>query len=317
MDPIVAVDVNIEQMVKFAVLEVIGLGTKHGVFPILAKEPTVQELVDAVGLPNRRLLLSFVDTLKNLRIVEEKNGRLYLNGFSHTINVPDERYDLLVPDWISVQEEIYRMVDYALITPVHPHVLMDFDKDADFWDIRMSTGFSRLYRKAMARVADLRPGMHVLDVGCGSYSPFQFGEAVGYNGYYLGVDYSPALLEIARARVESKNLPVELKEMDAKLIRPINEYDVVFLSFVLEYVDDVPEVLKRAMEALKSGGRMVILEPFVDAFQHVPALEFFEALNRDFIGFPSAREVKDAILREGFDVEIDRPARSMLVVKKM
>ncbi len=265
MDPIVAVDVNIEQMVKFAVLEVIGLGTKHGVFPILAKEPTVQELVDAVGLPNRRLLLSFVDTLKNLRIVEEKNGRLYLNGFSHTINVPDERYDLLVPDWISVQEEIYRMVDYALITPpVHPpHVLMDFDKDADFWDIRMSTGFSRLYRKAMARVADLRPGMHVLDVGCGSYSPpFQFGEAVGYNGYYLGVDYSPpALLEIARARVESKNLPVELKEMDAKLIRPINEYDVVFLSFVLEYVDDVPEVLKRAMEALKSGGRMVILEP--------------------------------------------------------
>ncbi|NJE47519.1 class I SAM-dependent methyltransferase [Thermococcus sp. GR7] len=317
MNPIDAVDANIEQMIKFSVLEIISLGTKHGVFPLLARGPTIQELIDEVDLPNRRLLLGFIETLESLKIVKEKNGRLYLDGFAYTINVPDEKYDLLVPDWVPIQEEIYRMVDYAFITPIHPHVLMDFDKDADFWDIRMSTRFSRIYREAMAQVAGLRQGMHVLDIGCGSYSPLQFGEMIGYNGFYLGIDYSPALIEIARARIEDKSLPVELKEMDAKLIRPVNEYDSVFLSFVLEYIDDFPMVLKRAMEALNSGGRMVILEPFRDTFKYVQALEFFEGLNKDFIGFPSARDVKDAILNEGFDVEISQPARSMLVVKKM
>jgi len=317
MNPVDAVDVNIEHMIKFSVLDLVRLGIKHGVSTFLAGEPTVQELVDEVNLPNRNLLLSFVEALKSLKIVEEKNGRLHLNGFSYTINVPDERYDLLVPDWVSVHEEIYRMVDYAFITPVHPHVLMDFDRDADFWDIRMSTRFSRLYREAMAQVAGVKPGMHVLDVGCGSYSPLQFGEMVGYNGFYLGIDYSSALVEIARARVEDKSLPVELKEMDAKLIRPVNEYDAVFLSFVLEYVDNVSAILKRAVESLKSRGRMVILEPFRDTFRYIPALEFFEGLNKDFIGFPSTRDVKDAILKEGFDVEITQPARSMLVIKKI
>jgi ubiquinone/menaquinone biosynthesis C-methylase UbiE len=317
MNPIDAVDANIEQMIKLSILQIINLGTKHGVFSIISRAPTVQELIDAMDVPNRRLLLAFVETLESLRIVEEKNGRLYFDGFSYTIHIPNEKYDLLVSDWVPIQEEIYRMVDYAFITPVHPHVLMDFDKDADFWDMRMSTEFSRLYRTAMAQVAGLRPGMQVLDIGCGSYSPLQFGSMIGYNGFYLGIDYSPALLEIARARVEGKGLPVELKEMDAKLIRPVNEYDTIFMSFVLEYIGDFPRVLKGAMEALKSGGTMVILEPFRDRFKHIQALKFFEALNKYFVGFPSAEEVKRAILNEGFDVEISQPARSVLRIKKM
>ncbi|KUH32111.1 methyltransferase [Thermococcus celericrescens] len=317
MNPADIVDANIEQMVKFSVLQIIGLGTKHGIFPLLSRAPTVQELVDRVGLPNRRLLLDFIDTLERLGIVAEKDGRLHLNGFTYTVHVPGERYDLLIHDWVPVLEEIYRMVDYAFITPVHPHVLMDFDKDADFWDMRMSTRFSAVYRNAMAQAAGLRPGMHVLDIGCGSVSPVQFAEMIGYNGFYLGIDYSPALLEIARARVEMKNLPVELKEMDAKLIRPVNEYDVVLMSFVLEYAKDRERVLRGALETLKSGGKMVVLEPFRDAFAHIQALEFFESLNKDFIGFPSAGEIRDVILEEGFDVEITRPARSIMVVKKM
>ncbi|WP_456444203.1 class I SAM-dependent methyltransferase [Thermococcus sp.] len=317
MNPVDAVDANVEQMVKFSVFGLISLGTKHGVFSLLAHGPTVQELIDNLDLPNRHLLLKFIDTLRALHMVEDKNGRLQLNGFSYTFHVPDEKYDLLVPDWVPIFEEINRMVDYAFITPVHPHVLMDFDKDADFWDMRMSTRFSRLYREAMAQVAGLRPGMQVLEVGCGSYAPVQFGEMIGYNGFYLGVDYSPALLEIARARVEDRNLPVEFKEMDAKLIRPVNEYNVAFISFVLEYISDYQKVLTATMETLKPKGRMVVLEPFRDSFQHVQALEFFEGLNKDFVSFPSAEEVKNAILSEGFDVEISRPSRSMLVFRKM
>jgi len=311
------VDVNIEHMIRIAILHIISLGTKHGIFSLLARGPTLQELLDGIGLPNRALLVKFISTLQDLHILEVHKGRLHLNGFSYTLEVPPDKYDLLLPDWVSVHEEIYRMVDYAFITPTHPHILMDFDKDADFWDMRMNTSFASAYRKTMAELANIRPGSAVLDIGCGSVSPGFFGEVVGYNGLYLGLDYSPALLEIARSRVEKKGLSVFLKELDARLIRPVNEYDAVLMSFVLEYIPDREKVLKNAFETLKRGGKLVIVEPFKDAFENVSALEFFEALNKDFTGFPVASEIKKSLEETGFEFKTERPGKSILIIEKI
>lgn len=36
-----------------------------------------------------------------------------------------------------------------MISYSHPYVLMDFDKDADFWDIRLSSSFNKTYRDAI------------------------------------------------------------------------------------------------------------------------------------------------------------------------
>ncbi|WP_297469123.1 methyltransferase domain-containing protein [Thermococcus sp.] len=311
------VDTNIDHMVRIAILHIVSLGTKHGIFSLLAKEPTLQELLDGVGLPNRALLVKFVSTLQDLRIVEVRGGRLHLNGFSYTLEIPPDKYDLLLPDWVSIHEEIYRMVDYAFITPTHPQILMDFDKDADFWDMRMSTSFARAYRKVMADIAGIGPGSAVLDLGCGSVSPEFFGQIVGYDGFYAGLDYSPALLEIARSRAEEKNLPVSLKELDARLIRPVNEYDAVLMSFVLEYISERAKVIRNAFEALKPGGRLVVVEPFKDAFENVSALEFFESLNRDFSGFPTVAEITRALEKASFEFRTERPGRSILVFEKV
>ncbi|WP_297548662.1 methyltransferase domain-containing protein [Thermococcus sp.] len=311
------VDTNIEHMVKIAILHIISLGTKHGIFSLLAKGPTLQELIEGVNLPNRALLVKFVSTLKDLHIVEVKNGRLHLNGFSYILEVPPVKYNLLLPDWVSIQEEIYRMVDYAFITPTHPQILMDFDKDADFWDMRMSTSFSQAYRKVMVDVAGIKPGFSVLDIGCGSVSPEFFGKIVGYDGLYMGVDYSPALLEIARLRVEEKNLPVSLKEIDARLIRPVNEYDAVLMSFVLEYMPDREKVLKNAFETLKPGGKLIIVEPFRDSFENISALEFFESLNKDFTGFPSISEIISIFENMDIEFKTKQFGKSILLLEKL
>ncbi len=316
---VATVDSNIEQMVRMSILHVIQLGTKHGVFKVLSKEPTYPEVIDSLEIPNRALLREFVNTLKAIGIVEEHGGRLKLNGFSYTLKVPQEHYDSLLTGWVSTLEEIYRMVDYALITPTHPHVLMDFDKDADFWDIRMTTDFAELYRKVISVVAGIGQGMSVLDLGCGSAAPSYFGKLVGYEGFYTGVDYSSAILEIARSRVEAKNLPVDLKELDVRLIRPVNEYDVAVISYLLEYLkpEEYGRVLKRTLEALKPGGRLVVLEPFRENFKHIEALEFFERLNKDFVGFPSRGDIVRAIEEKGFDVSIEPLGRSILRVTLM
>jgi SAM-dependent methyltransferase len=313
------VDANIEHMIRMSILHLIQLGTKHGVFKALSKEPTYRGALDGIGLPNKKLLLAFLNTLKEIGVVEEKNGRLALDSFSYKLDIPKEHYEALLPGWVAILEEIYRMVDYAFITPTHPHVLMDFDKDADFWDIRMNTDFARLYRKAIIKAAGIKKGASVLDLGCGSVSPYEFGKAVGYTGFYAGVDYSPSILDIARARVEGENLPVELRELDVRLLRPVNEYDAVVISYLLEYVkpEDYKRVLFRALETLKPGGVMIILEPFRDRFKHVEAIEFFEKLNSDFKRFPAMDEIKEHIKSGDFEVSVEELGKSMLRVCKL
>lgn len=311
------IDANIDHMVRTAVLQIVVLGMKHGIFSLLTKEHTLQELLDNIGLPNRALLIKFVHTLRDLGIVDVKGDRLSLDDFSYVLKISPVACSTLLPDWMPIHEEIYRMVDYAFITPKHPHILMDFDKDADFWDMRMRTSFARAYREVMARVAGIGPGSVVLDIGCGSVSPEFFGNLIGYDGFYLGLDYSSALLEIARSRVESKGLPVYLKELDARLMRPVNKYDAVLMSFVLEYIPDREKVLKNALETLDSGGKLVIVEPFRDAFDDISALEFFEALNRDFVGFPTAEEIINALRKLEFQFKAERLGRSVLVIEKL
>lgn len=275
-----AVDTNLDLMTEMSLFFIISLGVKRGIFSALSKRPSLSRFMDEVRIPNRRLLSRFLATLDRLGMVKTTNDHIELAEFSHNLVVAAERYGALVSDWASVLEEIYKMADYAFITPTHPQILMDFDKDADFWDMRMSTSFSNLYRRAIAEVAEIKPGMSVLDIGCGSVSPSYFGRLVGYNGFYLGLDYSYALLDIARARIAGEALPVVLKEIDATIIRPVNSYDVVIMSFVLEYIQNRKRAIKNALEGLREGGKLVIVDPFRDRFKYVPALEFFEAPDR-------------------------------------
>jgi cyclopropane fatty-acyl-phospholipid synthase-like methyltransferase len=76
-------------------------------------------------------------------------------------------------------------------------------RTADLWvghEERLDRQLDPLGRAARAALA-LRPGEHVLDVGCGSgQTTLQLGDAVGPTGRVLGVDVSAPLLAVARRR---------------------------------------------------------------------------------------------------------------------
>lgn len=309
------VDMNIQQMINLSVLELVKLGLKYGIFKAVSKKISYIDLLNQVDVPNKPLLKKLIDHLKLLGIIEETPTHLLLNSFSYEIRFPKEEHMYLLPDWIPSFEEIYRMVDFALITPNHPHVLMDFDKDADFWDLRLSSTFHEAYRILIAKLGEIGEGSRVLDIGCGSASPAYFGKLVGEEGEYVGVDYSPALLEIAKNRTEG--LPVKLKEMDASLIKPKNKYDVAIMSFVLEYIENRRSALRNALDSLESGGKLIIVDAFKDEFRNVEALEFFEGLNSAFREYPSKKYIKEVILDEGFEVKFGDYGKGILLIEKL
>lgn len=104
------------------------------------------------------------------------------------------------------------------------------------------------------------PGARVLDLCCGTgASALPAAEAVGPDGDVLGVDLTPALVDIARANAARGRLSwARFIDADVTTLTfaPAS-FDLVQSVFGLFFLDDVPAMLARAWTWLAPGGALV------------------------------------------------------------
>jgi len=125
-------------------------------------------------------------------------------------------------------------------------------------------GLGADFRRETLRHAELRPGQHVLDVGCGTGVLTRLAAGtVGDKGETVGIDPSPAMLQVARrnANAEASRARFKVAAIEA-LPFENGRFDVVLSSLMLHHLS--PE-LKRAglaevYRVLKPGGRFVIVD---------------------------------------------------------
>lgn len=118
-------------------------------------------------------------------------------------------------------------------------------------------------REAAIKQLDLEPGMRVLDLACGTGLNLPYlARAVGPSGQVVGVDYTRAMLEKAKARCERQGLGnVRLIEADAATVNLEGEvFDRVICTHALSIIPRSREALRKAVGALKPGGRMVVCD---------------------------------------------------------
>ncbi|WP_457750912.1 class I SAM-dependent methyltransferase [Thermococcus sp.] len=315
MEIVEKLDQNLGAMSNLALCYVFQVGLKYDVFRKIIGLNSRSELFEEVAVSNKEYLKRLIDTYISLGILEEEGPKLNMRGFDYRFFMSPEDVGRLLPEWVEILEELYKMAGYAFISKEHPKILMDFDKGADFWDMRLLMEPYRLGRRAVSEILKLRDGMRVLDLGCGSVSPIEIGEQVGPNGKYLGVDFSPGLLSIASTRVKNSRMDwVYLKEMDIRKLVPKTSYDAVIMSFVLHYFQDPGAVVARTMQMLEPGGKLLIIEPFRDEFPNVVALGFFESLTPEFVRFPTVHDVINSIEQVPYDVQVERMGKSIIVV---
>jgi ubiquinone/menaquinone biosynthesis C-methylase UbiE len=114
-------------------------------------------------------------------------------------------------------------------------------------------GVKRLRRKLMAHTAG-----KVLDVACGTGENFPFFKP---NTNVTAVDFSPRMLDMARARAENLGLSVECRLMDAETLAfPDNTFDTVVSALSTCTFPNAVIALREMGRVCKAEGRILLLE---------------------------------------------------------
>jgi SAM-dependent methyltransferase len=106
----------------------------------------------------------------------------------------------------------------------------------------------------------LRPGLRVLDVGCGTGAITRdIAAAVAPDGQAIGIDASRALIDEARTRGAGlPNLHFEAGDI-YRLDRP-QRFDIVHAARVLQWLESPVEALRSMASAANAGGLIIVLD---------------------------------------------------------
>jgi len=177
---------------------------------------------------------------------------------------------------------------------------------------------------ALWQAAGIRPGMRVLDVGCGpGYASLELAQIVGSTGALVGVDESEPFLEFARARAALLGFAhADFRVGDATDLGsaglPEASFDLAYARWVLCFVPD-PEAVVRGLAGLvRPGGRVAVQDYFNYAsITLAPRREAFDTVIRAVVrswrdrkGDPDVMASLPGLFREhGFRVELLRPTK--------
>lgn len=109
--------------------------------------------------------------------------------------------------------------------------------------------------------ANLKPGEVVVDLGCGGgLDVFLAAQKVGSAGRAIGIDMTPAMLELARRNAQKSgagNVDFHLASID-NLPLPAASVDCVISNCVINLAPDKLAVFREIARVLKPGGRVAV-----------------------------------------------------------
>lgn len=126
----------------------------------------------------------------------------------------------------------------------------------------LSAGIHHLWRRKLVKLADVKPGMKVLDCATGTGDlAIEFKKAVGPEGQVVGTDFCDGMLKTAPDKAQKQDLKIEYQVADVmNLPFADDSFDRVSISFGIRNVQDPMKALQEMARVTKPGGQVLILE---------------------------------------------------------
>ncbi|WMT42974.1 class I SAM-dependent methyltransferase [Paenibacillus sp. D2_2] len=106
----------------------------------------------------------------------------------------------------------------------------------------------------------IRPGMHVLDIGCGTGAITRgIAEITGPEGRVVGIDNNPEWIANARSRTQGiSGISFEVGNVyDLQLDQ---QFDIVTSARVLQWLSHPYAAIEQMVKRVRSGGKLLILD---------------------------------------------------------
>ncbi len=133
----------------------------------------------------------------------------------------------------------------------------------------------------------VRAGDRCLDLGCGpGHFTIPMARLAGGTGHVTAVDLQPAMLGVVRRRAQHLGLlsRINLLVADASGLHVPGTFDVALAFWMVHEVPDQGALLRQVGQALRPGGRLLLVEPKghvkQEAFERTLALGFAAGLER-------------------------------------
>lgn len=174
--------------------------------------------------------------------------------------------------WMTeASDDLVRTRDRALIAEMFNAISTRYD----LMNRLMTFGRDGAWRRLAADAAMIKPGDRALDVAAGTGDMArELARRVVPGGEVVGIDVAESMLEIAR--LKTVNLPIRYQRLDVEQLDHMGEFEAVTVAFGLRNFADRSVAVGRMVQALRSGGRLVILELVPAGGRLQPLIRFYE-----------------------------------------
>jgi ubiquinone/menaquinone biosynthesis C-methylase UbiE len=128
------------------------------------------------------------------------------------------------------------------------------------------------------RRAGLKPGMRVLDVGCGAGDVSLIAaKLVGPTGSVLGIDHAAEALQVAARRAAAAGLDqLRFEQSDITKLEAGETYDAVIGRFILMHLKDPATAIASLKDHVRPGGIIAFVEMDIEASVAIPPMPLFD-----------------------------------------
>ncbi|HSB65328.1 MAG TPA: methyltransferase domain-containing protein [Anaerolineales bacterium] len=133
-----------------------------------------------------------------------------------------------------------------------------------FFDLFMKWGMGeRSFKRQLVKQANIRPGMRVLDLGCGTGTLTTMIKRSYPDAEVVGLDGDQAVLEIARSKAQHEDLNITFDNgMAFQVPYPDNSFNRVLSSLVIHHLSTKNKqiAMHEIYRVLRAGGELHIVD---------------------------------------------------------